>query len=68
MIAEVENPSYREVCSGATDHAEACRIEFDKEKITYAELVEFFYRTHDPTTANRQGGDVGTRACHSFPV
>ncbi|KAF7312730.1 Peptide methionine sulfoxide reductase [Mycena indigotica] len=57
----VTNPSYRNVCSGTTDHAEAVRIEFDKEKVGYAELVEFFYRTHDPTTVNRQGGDTGTQ-------
>ncbi|KAF7332771.1 Peptide methionine sulfoxide reductase [Mycena kentingensis (nom. inval.)] len=56
-----QNPSYKEVCSGATQHAEAVRIEFDPATVEYAELVEFFYRTHDPTTVNRQGGDVGTQ-------
>jgi len=59
--AEVENPSYRDVCSGGTDHAEAVRIEFDPAKLSYAELVEFFYRTHDPTQLNHQGGDHGTQ-------
>ncbi|THU83666.1 peptide methionine sulfoxide reductase [Dendrothele bispora CBS 962.96] len=55
------DPSYRQVCSGATDHAEALRIEFDPNVVSYDELVEFFYRTHDPTTVNRQGADVGTQ-------
>ncbi|KAF7345754.1 Peptide methionine sulfoxide reductase [Mycena venus] len=49
------------VCSGETQHAEAVRIEFDPKIVSYAELVEFFYRTHDPTTVNQQGGDVGTQ-------
>lgn len=57
----VVNPDYKSVCSGATDHAEAVRIEFNPSIVTYAELVEFFYRTHDPTTVNRQGGDTGTQ-------
>ncbi|KDQ06297.1 hypothetical protein BOTBODRAFT_39677 [Botryobasidium botryosum FD-172 SS1] len=56
-----QNPSYKEVCSGATDHAEAVKLEFDPALVGYAELVEFFYRTHDPTTLNRQGGDRGTQ-------
>ncbi|KAF7374324.1 putative peptide methionine sulfoxide reductase [Mycena sanguinolenta] len=58
---EVTNPTYKQVCSGSTDHAEAVRIEFDPSVVSYADLVEFFYRTHDPTTVNRQGGDVGTQ-------
>lgn len=56
-----DNPDYSEVCSGSTNHAEALRIEFNPNIVTYAELVEFFYRTHDPTTLNRQGGDRGTQ-------
>jgi len=58
---EATNPSYKVVCQGGTDHAEAVKIEFDPAKVTYDELVEFFYRTHDPTTLNRQGGDTGTQ-------
>jgi peptide-methionine (S)-S-oxide reductase len=59
--ALVTNPDYQSVCSGATDHAEALKIEFDPSVVSYAELVEFFYRSHDPTTLNRQGGDIGTQ-------
>ncbi|KAH9171906.1 peptide methionine sulfoxide reductase [Lactarius sanguifluus] len=59
--ADVSNPTYRQVCSGDTNHAEALRIEFDPSKVTYAELVEYFYRTHDPTTLNSQGPDRGTQ-------
>jgi len=57
----VKNPDYRSVCSGATDHTEAVQIEFDPDVVKYDELVEFFYRTHDPTTVNRQGGDIGSQ-------
>ncbi|KAJ7177365.1 peptide methionine sulfoxide reductase [Mycena crocata] len=56
-----KNRDNRTVCSGATEHAEEVRIEFDAALVSYADLVEFFYRTHDPTTVNRQGGDLGTQ-------
>ncbi|KAJ7155592.1 peptide methionine sulfoxide reductase [Mycena filopes] len=59
--ADSVNPDYKSVCSGVTQHAEALRIEFDPKIVSYAELVEFFYRSHDPTTLNRQGGDRGTQ-------
>jgi peptide-methionine (S)-S-oxide reductase len=55
------NPSYREVCNGDTGHAEAIQINFDAEKISFGELLEIFFATHDPTTLNRQGNDVGTQ-------
>jgi peptide-methionine (S)-S-oxide reductase len=57
----VKKPSYKEVCSGNTGHAEVIRIAYDPEKISYRELLEVFFSTHDPTTLNRQGADVGTQ-------
>lgn len=56
-----ENPSYKEVCSGTTGHAEVVQIIFDRTKISFEELLEVFFRTHDPTTLNKQGNDVGTQ-------
>lgn len=56
---EVENPTYQQVCTGATGHAEVVQITFDPSVITYEELLSVFWRTHDPTTWNRQGADVG---------
>ena len=55
----VENPSYEEVCTGNTGHAEVCRIQYDPEVINYEELLEIFWKSHDPTTLNRQGADTG---------
>lgn len=57
----VENPTYNQVVSGRTGHAEVARVEFDPEIISYEELLEVFWHTHDPTTLNRQGADVGTQ-------
>ena len=56
-----KNPTYQEVSSGNTNHAEVVNIKYDTEKISYAQLLEIFWRTHDPTTLNRQGADVGTQ-------
>ncbi|MFZ9756079.1 MAG: peptide-methionine (S)-S-oxide reductase MsrA [Bacteroidia bacterium] len=57
----VKNPTYREVCTGRTGCAEVVRIEYDSSQVTYAELLEVFWRIHNPTTLNRQGNDVGTQ-------
>jgi peptide-methionine (S)-S-oxide reductase len=55
----VDNPTYKEVCEGTTGHAEVIQIVYDPSKITFDELLEVFWQTHDPTTLNRQGNDVG---------
>jgi peptide-methionine (S)-S-oxide reductase len=55
----VENPSYRQVCDGATGHAEAVKVDFDPSVISRAEILDIFFATHDPTQLNRQGNDVG---------
>lgn len=57
----VRNPSYKEVCTGITGHAEVSEIIFDPSKISYSELLEVFWKAHDPTTINQQGADVGTQ-------
>jgi peptide-methionine (S)-S-oxide reductase len=58
---EVENPTYEQVCHGNTGYAEVVQIYYDPEMINYEELLEVFWKTHDPTTLNRQGNDVGTQ-------
>ena len=57
----VPSPSYRQVCGGDTGHAEAIRVTFDPEAISYDEILDLFFATHDPTQLNRQGNDVGTQ-------
>lgn len=57
----VSNPSYKEVCTGQTGHAEVIQLEYDPETISFAEILEIYFKTHDPTQLNRQGNDVGTQ-------
>lgn len=58
---KTDNPTYEAVCQGTTGHAEVIRIEYDPEMIDFTSLLEIFFQTHDPTTLNRQGADVGTQ-------
>jgi peptide-methionine (S)-S-oxide reductase len=57
----MDNPDYKTVCAGTTGHAECLQIEFDANVVSFHEILEVFWKTHDPTTLNRQGGDVGTQ-------
>jgi peptide-methionine (S)-S-oxide reductase len=57
----VANPTYKQVCGGDTGHAEAIRVTFDGDQVSYGDLLDIFFATHDPTTLNRQGNDVGTQ-------
>src|SRR5689334_7472116 len=61
MGGKNQYPSYREVCSGATGHAEVVQILYDPTKVSYDDLLQVFFKTHDPTTVNKQGADVGTQ-------
>jgi peptide-methionine (S)-S-oxide reductase len=56
-----KNPSYEQVCSGGTGHAEVVKVEYDPGEVSYEKLLEWFWKSHDPTTLNRQGADVGTQ-------
>ena len=57
----IKNPDYREVCTGKTGHTETIKITYDKNVVSYAELLEIFFSIHDPTTPNRQGNDIGSQ-------
>lgn len=59
--AKYRNPSYREICTGTTGHAEVIQVTFDPEVVSYRDLLRIFFTAHDPTTLNRQGADVGTQ-------
>lgn len=61
MGGRVENPSYKEVCTGLTGHAEVCQIVYNPTEITFKDLLEAFWQSHDPTTLNKQGADTGTQ-------
>ena len=61
MGGQTENPTYYQVCSGQTGHAEICQLKYDPAKISYDELLAVFWQAHDPTTLNRQGNDTGTQ-------
>ena len=61
MGGTLKDPSYKDVCTGQTGHAEVCQIKYNPNIISFEELLEVFWKTHDPTTLNRQGGDIGTQ-------
>ena len=61
MGGHIKNPGYREVCNGNTGHTETVKIIYDQDLVNYGDLLEIFFTTHDPTTINRQGNDVGTQ-------
>src|SRR3546814_3640973 len=65
MGGTTENPTYKQVCGGDTGHAEAIRITFDADQLRYADLLDIFFATHDPTQLNRQGNDVGRSEEHT---
>ena len=56
-----KNPTYKQICTGTTGHAEVCKVVYDSTKVSYDELLKIFWESHDPTTLNKQGADVGTQ-------
>ena len=58
---KIKNPTYEQICTGKTDHAEVCKIIFNPDIISYEELLKVFWETHDPTTINQQGADIGSQ-------
>ena len=58
---KIKNPTYEQICTGKTDHAEVCKIIFNPDVISYEELLKVFWETHDPTTINQQGADIGSQ-------
>ena len=66
MGGHVDNPSYRQVCSGTTGHVEVTRVNFDPAELSFHDLLEVFFTIHDPTTLNRQGNDIGNIARSFF--
>ena len=61
MGGQVENPTYEQICTGRTGHAEIIQIEFDPTVVTYEQILQVFFTVHDPTTLNRQGNDIGNQ-------
>lgn len=61
MGGSTDNPTYTDICTGTTGHAEVIQVHFDPDEISFADLLEVFFATHDPTTLNRQGNDAGTQ-------
>ncbi|WDF67397.1 peptide-methionine (S)-S-oxide reductase MsrA [Sphingobacterium oryzagri] len=61
MGGKTDNPTYKEVCNGDSDHVEVVELDFDADKVSFDDLLKIFFKTHNPTTLNRQGNDVGTQ-------
>ncbi|TDS17498.1 peptide-methionine (S)-S-oxide reductase MsrA [Sphingobacterium paludis] len=61
MGGKTESPTYKEVCNGDSEHVEVVQLDFDESKVSFDELLKIFFKTHNPTTLNRQGNDVGTQ-------